>query len=740
MTSPRATASALDVYSQGAPFTYATATRILKTTAISVSMPAGHSWDAGCAQFSAVSVPDPTTGQQYFCLIVDGAGIRYDFTLTPVHTPGHPDSLQGGFVLTGAGGSITEFTGWTYVIDPTSDQHYFVCSASTDLGNGLYWSCLTQTYKFIPPMMETYEPSAGSGPQGVWSIGDTIWFTKGDNSLWQVAFADMLAGTTTSLQQIGSTGIVQAVISDGAAPPTCYVLAAVANGGSYDLVEFPAGSPANAVTIQSGFSPGGLKTTPDGAIWNIVPDLSQSDLKQPKSQVAMLVPSYPVNGRTPAWVDPFAGADPSLYAAGTTQSIMDAFPLSATDVVLLTTPNASTYVFNQFAPATAWQMTRVAIGVFDQPAVPFNAYTGDTLSAYTQISQDLIKADSNANDIRALYGQISSSQASQYYAALSTMTAPSTFSDTAAWTSVQNDVLNELGDLVSTSSFWDSMSQVVSIQNQINSMAVGYVANSLAIPTTATLIDTTAGTVNALNIAALGAGSGASILTCIGGFIAVSAAADAATLGLFSAGAAIVGMLCSFFGSRATNYTINVSDPMYFISAKLGEVDGVLGQNFTETLNTIQSYAQANAKDGGMLAAVGSLYRNGTWTATPPQFEPGSSQPPSSFQAYYNDCVLSLLPAFVPLVTAMDYTIINEPGGAKWNTFKGKPVYVSPAHTFWDTQGNEYQGALLQYASKSDQSKPLGQDLDALLFTTWNIPYAEVFQQWNISEQPSWIS
>ncbi|GKQ54175.1 hypothetical protein BRSPCE3_50300 [Bradyrhizobium sp. Ce-3] len=661
--------------------------------------------------------------------------MRYDFGLNAVPIQGHPSVVQGAFLFDTEDGGISTFYGWTYVIDPTSGAHYFICAASTSApSNRLYWSCLTQTYKFFPPIMKPYQPSSGTGAQGVWSIGDTIWFAKQDNTLWQISLADMLANKTTSLQQVSSTGIVQAVIADGATSPTCYVLAAVASGDGYDLVEFPAGSPANAVTIQSGFSPGGIKTTPDGAVWKVISDLNPNDLQQPKSEVALLVPSCPINGRVPAWVDPFANADPSLYATGLTQTIMDAIPLSATDVLLLTTANASSYDPTMGFPP--WLMTRVAIGVFDQPTVPFNSYTGDALSAYTQISQDLIKADSNASDIRALYGQMSSSQASQYYAALSAMTAPS-----AAWSSVQNDVLNELGDLVSASSFWDSMSQVVSIQSQIKSLAAGYVANSLAIPTTATLKENTPGTVNALSIAALGAGGGASILTCVGGYVAVSAAADAATMGLFSAGAAIVGMLCSFFGSRATNYSINVSDPMYYISAKLGDVDGVLGQTFTATLSTIQSYAEAGTKDGGMLATVGALYRNGTWTATPPQFEPGSNQPPTSFEAYYNGCVISFFQAFVPLVTGMDLIITNiGSDGGKWNTYKGKPVYMSPSHTWWDTTGDEYQGALLQYASKSDQSKPLGPDLDALLFTTWSIPYADVFQNWNIPTTPSWTS
>lgn len=750
MASPRATLSAIDVYSQAAPWTNATPNRILKTTAVPVSLPfvGATAWSANTAQFSAVSAPDPTTGQQFFCLVLGNGGtplgMRYDFGLNPVPIPGHSDAAAGEFCTLSASGQLSTFYGWTYIIDPTSGGHYFVCAASIvtpATSNGLYWICLTETYKIIPPVMNAYQSTSGMEPQGVWSTGDTVWFTKQDGSLWQVSLADMLANKTTSLQQVNSTGIVQAVISDGAATPTCYVLSAVANSGSHNLVQFQAGNPTSAVTIETGFSPGGIKTTPDGAVWKVISDLNPNDLSQPKSQVALLVPTYPINGRVPAWVDPFANADPSLYAAGLTQSIMDAIPLSATDILLLTTPNASSYGLNSLDPTMLWLMTRVAIGVFDQPAVPFNSYTGDALSAYTQISQDLIKADSNANDIRALYDKMSSSQANEYFTVLSTMTAPSTFSDPAAWNSVQNDLQNELSDLVSASSFWASMSQVVSVQTQINTMAVNYVSNSLAIPTTATLIDTTAGEVNAWNIGTLGTGSAASVLTCVGGYIAVNAAADAATLGLFSAGAAIVSLLCSFFGSRSTNYSISVSDPMYYISAKLGEVDGVLGDLFAATVSTIQSYAAANTQDGGMLATVGGLYRNGTWVANPPpDLEPGTTQPPASFSAYYNGCVVSYFQAFVPLVTGMNLIVANLPDGGNWNTYQGKPVYVSPSHTWWNLVGDEYQGALLQYASASDQSKPLGQDLDALLFTTMNLPYAAVFQQWNIPTTPSWTS
>ncbi|VIO78549.1 hypothetical protein CI41S_63900 [Bradyrhizobium ivorense] len=746
MTSLHATPSALDVYSQAAPWTNATPNRILKTAAVPVSLPyiGMTAWDANTARFSAVSPPDPTTGVQYFCIVLDDGGtptgMRYDFSLNPVALSGH-SGAAGVFETLADDCQLSAFNGWTYVIDPASGGHYFVCAASATSptpSNGLYWLCLTENYKFFPPMMQVYQPTSGIEPQGVWSIGETVWFTKQDGSLWQVLLADVLTNKTTSLQQISSTGIVQGIVTDATAAPACYVLSAVASAGGYSLVEFQAGNPASAVTIETGFALGTIKTTPDGAVWKVVSDLNPNDLQQPKSEVALLVPSYPVNGRNPAWIDPFASADPSLYPAGLTQSIMDAIPLSATDILLLTTPNASSYALNDTGGSMVWQMTRVGIGVFDQPAVPLHSYSGDALTAYSQISQDLIKGGPTANDIRAQYSQMSAAQAGDYVTALATMTVPPTFSNKAAWSGVQNDLQNELNDLVSSASFWSAMSQVVVVQSQIESLAASYVANALVIPTTATLISSTARQVNALNIASVTAGGAGSVLTCLGGILAVTAPEGAAVLGLFSAAAAVVGLLCAFFGSRNTDYSISVSDPAYYISAKLGEVDNDLGKVFAATQDMITSYAAAATRDGGILATVGALYRNGTWTANPPDYKAGSNEVPSSFQAYRDGCVHSYLQAFVPLVTAINLIVVNN--DQQWNTYKGKPVYVSPTHTWWNTMGDNYKGALLQYASDSDQSKPLGQDLDALLFTTLGYSYAEVFLQWNIPTTPSWIS
>ncbi|WP_338691523.1 hypothetical protein V5279_34680 [Bradyrhizobium sp. 26S5] len=747
MSSPRAAPTVLDVYTQGAPWTNATPNRILKTTAVPVSLPyiGMTAWDANTARFSAVSAPDPTTGIQYFCLVLDDGGtptgMRYDFSLNPVAIPDHPDTAAGVFMTLTDGCQLSTFYGWTYIIDPASGGHYFVCAASGTTPsptNGLYWICLTETYKLLPPSMQPYQPASGIEPQGVWSTGDTVWFTKQDGSLWQVLLADVLANKTTSLQQVSSTGTVQGVISDGAAAPTYYVLSAVATSGGYSLVQFQAGNPASAVTIEAGFNPGGIKTTPDGAVWKVISDLNPGDLQQPKSEVRLLVPSYPVRGQLPAWVDPFLTADPSLYAAGLTQSIMDAIPLSATNILLLTTPNASSYSLNPTDPTMLWQMTRVGIGVFDQPAIPLNVYTGTALTAYSQISQDLINAGPSANDIRAQYSQMSSAQAADYIAALSTMTVPPAFTEPAVWNGVQTDLYNELSNLVSTSSFWTAITQLVWVQSQVESLAAGSVSGNLAIKTTATLINSTSRQVNALNIASLTTGGTASVLTFIGGILAVSAPAGAATLGLATAAAAIVGLICAFFGSRNTDYSISVSDPMYYISAKLGEIDNALGKVFTATQDTMTAYAVANTKDGGMLATVGALYRSGLWTASPPDFTKGSTLVPSDFEAYYNACVLTYLQAFVPLITGMNLIIIGD--GEKWSTYKGQPVYVSPAHTWWNTMGDNYQGALLQYASKDNQSKPLGQDLDALLFTTLGVSYEEVFQQWNIPTTPSWTS
>ena len=329
--------------------------------------------------------------------------------------------------------------------------------------------------------------------------------------------------------------------------------------------------------------------------------------------------------------------------------------------------------------------------------------------------------------------------ASSYYTNLTTLSAPSGFNNPSAWAVVQADLTAEMYNLVSSLSFWESTTNLVSLQNQIQTLAASYVSNSLAIPTTATPISSTAGKVSALNIVGFTSGSGGTILSAAAGILACTSPVGAAVVGVLAAGSALVSFFCSFFASRNTDFVIDVSDPMYYISDKLGQIDGTIGQLFTETLTIIQSNSEACAKDPGRLAAVGGLFRNGTWLNSPPTFEPGSNQTPQSFEAYYNGCVLSFLQAFVPLVTAANVQELNPPQG-EWPTYKNKPVYVSPTHNFWDTWGNEYNGSLLQYASSHDQSKPLGQDLDMLLFTTWNVSPANVFLSWGLPGKPGWVS
>ena len=104
----------------------------LKTTAVPPSLPyfGWTAWTASTAQFSAVSAPDPTTGQQYFCLVLDvngsPMGMRYDFGLNPVPIPGHPDTDAGPFLTLFEQSPLSAFYGWTYVIDPASGGHYFI--------------------------------------------------------------------------------------------------------------------------------------------------------------------------------------------------------------------------------------------------------------------------------------------------------------------------------------------------------------------------------------------------------------------------------------------------------------------------------------------------------------------------------------------------------------------------------------------------------------------------------------
>ena len=260
-----------------APWAESTADRILRTTAVPVALNPGDNlwapWTTTTAAYSAVSPPDPSTGQQYFCLIgvgSEGFGIRFDFALNPAAVPGMPSSSAGLFNPQLEFGGVKGYTGRAYVIDSSSGQHYFLCGiSSTTAGtpNALHWVCLTEPYKLLMPFMKLYQPKSGEvEPQGLWSTGETLWFTNSDGTLWQVALSDVLANTSSSLQQVSSTGTVQAVIANGASTPTYYVLSAVPNGSGYDLVEFPAGDPSSAVTIQSGYGLGGIKTTPDGLL------------------------------------------------------------------------------------------------------------------------------------------------------------------------------------------------------------------------------------------------------------------------------------------------------------------------------------------------------------------------------------------------------------------------------------------------------------------------------------------
>ena len=751
---------------QPTPWVAPTPDRVLRTTAVPVLLQYGsaltgpENWGPNTAAFSAVSPPDPTTGQQYVCL-VPGGGIRYDYSLNRAAVPGAPASDAGYFWATplpdSVSGEFAAYQGWAYAVDSATGDHYFLCASSwttPDSPNTLNWAPLSQSFGELgPPLMRTYRPKSGVvQPQGLWATGEIIWFTNSDGSLWQVAIADVIASSNASLKQVNSTGVVQAVVSDNASSPTYYVLSAVPNGGTYDLVEFPAGDPASAVTIQTNWSLGGFKTTPDGAVWRVIPDFNTTDPSQPTTaQVSYLAPTFPANGQTPTWIDPFATADPTFCPAGLAQTIMDAVPLSANNILLRTTTDNAADQSPDWNPLQTWQLTRVAIGVLDQPAVPFPSYTGDMENAYTQISQALINAPDAKYDIRAQYPSLSSADANGYYTNITTLTPPSDFPDVNAWNTVQNDLQNELYNLIYTLSFWEGTTALTSLQNQLNAEALLSVSNSLAIPTTATLIDTEAGNVNALTAIGGTLGGAGSILSLVSTVVGTCTFPVGSIItGVLSMGASLASIFCTTKASMETNYVINVSDPMYIISAKLGDLETILGQLFANTLTVITSASQACATDSGRLTTVGELARNQSWLNNTAQVvqdansnsnsNSGSNQtPPPSFNDYYNACVVSYFQAFVPLVAGVNVIMINPNAGGSWPTYKGKPVYVSPTHQFSDSLNEIYDGALLQYASAHDQSKPLGQDLDELLFTTWKVPYVDVFLNWQIPPTPPWI-
>jgi hypothetical protein len=738
-----------------APWISPTADRILRTTATPViidsgleSLPGKAEWNKNTAAFSAVSLPDPKTGERYFCLD-PGAGVRYDFALNRAQAPETPISEAGRFWATPAPdlparGQFAAYLGWAYAIDTSTGTHYFLCATSWTVANtpnSLFWTPVGQIFGILgPPFLKEYRPTSGViQPQGLWATGELIWFTNSDGTLWQVELNDILTGKSGSLKSIPSVGVVQAVISDGTANPTFYVLSAVPEASGHALVEFVAGEPTGAVTIQSGCNLGGIKTTPDGAVWKVIPDLNPGPAT---SQVALLVPPYPANGQLPAWIDPFGNADPLLFPTGLQSTIMDAVPLSATNILLRTTANYGADQSFDWPNKSTWQLTRVGIGVLDQAAQPFPLYSGDSETAYQWISGQLITDNSgtppaSSNDIRAHYPQLSSSQASAYYSALMEMQVANGFSDQQAWTAVQNELKTEMYDLVSTLSFWEMLINFVNLQNAVQSLALNYVSNAVSIPTTATLINTSSGALNALVIAG---GVTGTVLSGVASVLGAVSPLAAAIVGGLSSGASLTSVLCSAFGSQNTPYAINVSDPMYLISAKLADVENILGHLFTNILTVIGQACAACSQDLGRNMTVAGLFRNGAWSVDPPAME-NSKDPadiPQSFSAYYAACVVSFLKAFVPLVAAEN--LGNGAPGENWPTYSGAPVYVGPTYSFQDSENNAHVAALLQYAAPSNQQVPLGQDLDTVLFTTCNCAYADVFLNWGIPSKPQWIS
>jgi hypothetical protein len=428
-------------------------------------------------------------------------------------------------------------------------------------------------------------------------------------------------------------------------------------------------------------------------------------------------------------------------------------PLSATNILLRTTANYAADQAPGWNPLQTWQLTRVAIGVIDQPAVAFPVYTGDMATAYTQISKILINAPDAQYDIRAQYATLTSSDANSYYTNIKTLSAPPDYPDINAWNQVQNDLQNELYNLAFMLSFWESTRALTTLQDQLNNQTLQYVTSALAIPTTATLIDKAPGNVNALTAIGGVLGGAGSILALASTVIGTCTFPVGTIItGVLSTAASLVSLFCTTRASMETNYVIDVSDPMYTISAKLGDVSNILNELFANTITVINSSLAACATDDGRLATVGQLARNQNWLNNTTQVvqeassgsnsSPGSNEtpPPPSFNDYYNSCVVSFFQAFVPLITGVNVIMTNPNAGGTWPTYKNEPVYVSPTHSFSDSLNQVYNGALLQYASAHDQTKSLGQDLDALLFTTFNVPYMDVFLNWQIPSKPSWIS
>ncbi len=736
------------------PWTIPTPDRLLRTTATVVSFAFKEivPWTQTTAPFTAVSPVDPATGQRYFCLVVQPRGFRFDFGLNPVSAPNTTSGWEGMFTAAPVEGGFSGFAGWGFAIASAPDSasnHYFLSACcAPDAPNTLMWTPMDERWGILGSALpRQYHPkNATVEPQGLWVTDDVVWFANSDQSLWRVNLSDILANTSASLAKVASTGLVQAVISDNSESPTYYVFSAVSQPGAYDLVEFPAGNPSAAVTIDTGWTLGQLRTTPDGGVWKVAPDFNPPPGGPSSAKVALLVPSYPASGLAPAWFDPLANADPSLVDPGLGATIIDAAPLSATNVLLWTTANLATD-----EQALQWpnaglsiQITRLGVGVLDQPAQTFPAYSGDLETAYQIISGQLISPGPNLpqnDDIRSTYPELTAALASAYFAAVTQLAMPSGFTDSQAWATVVADLQSEFYNLTSVFSFWENMTTVIGLKNAVQSNALTYAQAAVSIPSSAKLIVDTPRSAGILSDLAGGCSGAGSVFTGVAALLSVAAPEAGVAFGVMSAGASLVSVFLSIFGShQAPQYTIKITDPMYQVSAKLADVSSAIGDLFNGALAEIGSSAAACAKDPGRLATVALLFRNGLWGVDLPTQPAVGGTTPDGFQAYYNACVVSFLRAFTALAAAQDTVEWLGEQPTNWTNYSGKPVYVGPMHWYQTPNSAQWCSKLLQYASTDDPSKPLStNDLETIIFTTFQCDPADVFPNWGIPSTPSWL-
>lgn len=661
---------------KGRPWLNPTTDRIIKSALIEVTLPSDGEFNTACVSPQGLSNDDTSIFLQS-----DSFLIMLDFYLQKKGSIKIPDNVAAGYMAAYSKSGV-------FLINSANLQPGPLISL--DFNSGIFKNVKTAPGKISK----------------LWILNNKVWVSTPDNYVYSGNVTDILQDKEWEKCLMPSEVLVAVTWNGDRDNPQYYYITSDQQGS---LFRAGVESPQNTTRIYSaGY--GEAETafvTPDGALW----------IEKEEKLLLLDGPDGTPEDEI-KWYDPF-GVNPSGCDEVPQYTLRLVLPLTAANIL-----------FQYYGQDGKYFYRRMGVGVLDQPALLFPAYTGDEQDAYTMISKQLIQgygdhALSEDYDIRARYPYTSSAQAAAYLSAVTEVAMPVGFNQ-AAWDAVQNELWFELYNLVSNISLWEGMKELTDLRDGVSQHALNYISNYLQIPDTAIPIQKEAGLVNGLTIAGAVLGEVGAVAGCVAAVIS----SVALPAGVIAAAAGAVGILVAFMASEKSGWNVKINDQHYTISIVYADLEKTLGPVFASTLDLISQYQYQSTAELGQLALSGMLTRSGVWDVSGILQDGDNSDPnvpvPDNMMNYYNECCIAYLQAFMPKIAwiGLDHND-NLFGDTYW--FGTSFDLVSP-------DGVEYEWcALLQQADEKDRL--LGQNIEPLVYDELKIPPEDLFfgqNGWNM--------